>query len=414
MRTAIARGVFCTALAVGAVMSARAQPTDNQVYANLSFNLSNPGARSLALAGAFTGLADDATAAYANPAGLTQIFKPQVSFEARYSSNDIPFTNGGAFFPVDAAHPFPFRSINVGTDTDSSTRPSFISLMLPHERWGISVYRHELANTKFSAITNPVQTPVLQVLPEAESLTLRMVEWGVAGAYNLNDKVSLGASLSYFQNALDSTLKSAVQTVPFADHGRQSAVAGNVGLLVKEGKASFGAVYHRSPDFQFASSSPFTAPQTVDFKAPDAFGIGFVYRFSDTFYSSTDVQRVEYSQLHSKFKTVISLPTDAEPGSYSVNNATEVRAGFEKAFFRAASPSVIALRFGGWRDPAHAVTYTGAITYKAAYFLPGKAVTHFTGGMGFVLNQFQADIGADVSSVSKVVSVSFVKSFKAF
>ena len=38
--------------------------------AELEFNFSNPGARSLAMGGAFVGRADDASAAYANPAGL--------------------------------------------------------------------------------------------------------------------------------------------------------------------------------------------------------------------------------------------------------------------------------------------------------------------------------------------------------
>ena len=36
----------------------------------LQFDFVNPGAKSLALGGAFTGLADDATAGFANPAGL--------------------------------------------------------------------------------------------------------------------------------------------------------------------------------------------------------------------------------------------------------------------------------------------------------------------------------------------------------
>ena len=48
----------------------------------IEFDFSNPGARSLAMGGAFVGLADDATAAYANPAGLTALLQPEVSLEA--------------------------------------------------------------------------------------------------------------------------------------------------------------------------------------------------------------------------------------------------------------------------------------------------------------------------------------------
>jgi hypothetical protein len=37
----------------------------------VDFRFNNPGARANAMGGAFIGLADDATAAYTNPAGLT-------------------------------------------------------------------------------------------------------------------------------------------------------------------------------------------------------------------------------------------------------------------------------------------------------------------------------------------------------
>ena len=47
------------------------------------FSFSNPGARSLGLGGAFAALADDATAAFANPAGLVQLVRPEVSIEGR-------------------------------------------------------------------------------------------------------------------------------------------------------------------------------------------------------------------------------------------------------------------------------------------------------------------------------------------
>jgi long-chain fatty acid transport protein len=43
--------------------------TDEEIFRNFRFNMINPGARSMALGGAFVSLADDATAAQANPAG---------------------------------------------------------------------------------------------------------------------------------------------------------------------------------------------------------------------------------------------------------------------------------------------------------------------------------------------------------
>ena len=45
--------------------------SNQEINAGVQFSFAPPGARSMALGGAFLGLADDATAAYANPAGLT-------------------------------------------------------------------------------------------------------------------------------------------------------------------------------------------------------------------------------------------------------------------------------------------------------------------------------------------------------
>src|SRR3954462_14535928 len=49
----------------------------------LQFDFLNPGAKSLAIGGAFAGLADDATATFANPAGVTQLNASEVPIEAR-------------------------------------------------------------------------------------------------------------------------------------------------------------------------------------------------------------------------------------------------------------------------------------------------------------------------------------------
>src|SRR5262249_59586795 len=54
----------------------------------LEYNFAPPGARSLAMGASFLGLADDATAAASNPAGLTILTKPEVSAHFRYSSYD--------------------------------------------------------------------------------------------------------------------------------------------------------------------------------------------------------------------------------------------------------------------------------------------------------------------------------------
>ena len=66
-----------------------------QPVTSFEFSFSNPGARSMGFGGAFVALADDATAAFANPAGLIQLTRPEISAEGRSWSYTTPFTRGG-------------------------------------------------------------------------------------------------------------------------------------------------------------------------------------------------------------------------------------------------------------------------------------------------------------------------------
>src|SRR5467141_147862 len=78
-------------------LPATAQNTDIESLSGLQFNFGNPGARSLGMGGAFLGLADDASAAEANPAGLTILRKPEISLEGRNYLEQQLFTTSGTF-----------------------------------------------------------------------------------------------------------------------------------------------------------------------------------------------------------------------------------------------------------------------------------------------------------------------------
>src|SRR5437868_11669714 len=74
-----------------------AQNTDIESLSGLQFNFGNPGARSLGMGGAFLGLADDASAAEANQAGLTILRKPEISIEIRSYVEQKIFSTTGEF-----------------------------------------------------------------------------------------------------------------------------------------------------------------------------------------------------------------------------------------------------------------------------------------------------------------------------
>ncbi len=94
----LGRAVVC-ALVAGATFGAEnaAAQVDYEIMSALQFNFSNPGARSLALAGALTGAGDDATGAWTNPGGLTNISRAEIGFEYRRFNYSTLFVNQGRF-----------------------------------------------------------------------------------------------------------------------------------------------------------------------------------------------------------------------------------------------------------------------------------------------------------------------------
>ena len=137
-----ARLALVGSVCLGAALPAYAQAT---AQIPLQFDFLNPGARSLALGSAFTAVADDATAAFTNPAGLTFLVKPEVSAELRYRRLETPFLFGGRISgTVTNIGQDTVAGPVYGTSVDSAVRPYFLSFVYPWRRlpWH---YRHELS-----------------------------------------------------------------------------------------------------------------------------------------------------------------------------------------------------------------------------------------------------------------------------
>src|SRR5206468_9604725 len=116
-------------------LPAAAQNTDIESLSGLQFNFGNPGARSLGMGGAFLGLADDASAAEANPAGLTILRKPEISIEGRNFEEQQLFTTSGVYPKV-------VRS--AFTHYSQRADLTFASIVVPvKNRFTFGAYYHE-------------------------------------------------------------------------------------------------------------------------------------------------------------------------------------------------------------------------------------------------------------------------------
>lgn len=314
------------ALALLAGCGAASAITNVENNAGIPFSFSNPGARSLGMGGAFLGLADDATAAYTNPAGLTGLgLEQQLSIEGRRQEFETPFANGGfADFGTGGA-----SGVDYDSASDSVNGISFLSWVLPRENWSIAVYRHELVNYESSYRTNPtgflVDDLEFFLFPYDARTDLTIVNYGVSVGIDANDSIALGAGLSYYDfDIASSTARYAATAAGNAadlvstqrQSGQDHDIGFNLGVMFRvTPQFNIGLAYRSAPEFEYRASNVagaafqrellgqgvFTGQTLADkrtqFEAPDMFGLGFNWRPSDNLSINLDLNRINYSNL---------------------------------------------------------------------------------------------------------------------
>ena len=168
-----------------------------QAIVPLQLSLSDPGARSMGFGGAFVALADDATAAFSNPAGLVQLLRPEVSIEGRRWSYSTPYTEGGRAEGLPSGFGIDTTGLRTATSDTEITGLSFLSFAYPIGDWSLAFFRHQYANLEFSGQTqglfgggtNCCQT---RFWDEQVSSELDFVSYGLSAAFRVSDSLDLG------------------------------------------------------------------------------------------------------------------------------------------------------------------------------------------------------------------------------
>ena len=407
------------ALALG-VPPATAQ-TDPEAIASalatvteLEFNFSNPGARSLAMGGAFLGRADDASAAYANPAGLVELTRPEVSVELRNwnftAKIGLPSLEAGEVIPAGEAE----------LETEGIL---FASYVYPRDRWTVAAYRFALAGYDLRG--------------ELASLDTELITYGIAGAWRFDNGLSLGAVLVRNEASIEIVVPCLGEACDglLLSRADDTTLVGNIGFLwwINE-RWSVGGVYREGPEFGLVTSATLVegsqgrVSEAQAFKVPDVLGVGFGVRPNSRLVLNLDLVRVRYSQGPEAFGLrSVPTPTGATLGTIDIDDVDEVHFGAEYSFWNVKGAP--ALRFGAWWDPAHKIRFMpaagldttpppqGASEAEAARvfaerFDGGNDRLHVSAGFGFVIGRrFQLDAGIDVSDQTESLSVSTLVRF---
>ncbi len=417
-------------LAIALVLSSSGSAhaiTDEEGTSGIQFNFSNPGARSLSMGGAFVALADDATAAYANPAGLVQLTRREFSAEGRYYRYSTPYLRGLSF--ADGGNFFePNYQLAHDTSDSSARGVSFLSAVFPFEAATVAFYRHEQMdfNTRFDFISDD-----FALFPFSSRIKLSDVSYGTSVGFAIGERLRLGAGIAWHEFEIDSATTRDVgggvvarQSQKGQDHGF-GYILGLRYLLTDQ--LAVGAVYRRSPRLYYdaVASDDFETPgqqvawlrKRSDFDIPDVVGVGFSYRVNDALTLNLDVNRVLYSQLTHNISSAFAAEgedqnSDGDLSQLKLRDGTEIRFGGEYVFFDLPLP--VSLRAGVWRDPEHTMRYRDENSQDANALIFSARTgdqTHYTFGLGLAFEQFSVDFGADFSKYYDTFSLAAVARF---
>lgn len=429
--------IFCGALLAVAVAAAQEAP------GTFEFSFSNPGARSMGLGGAFVALADDATAAFANPAGLVQLLRPEVSLEVRHWSFSTPYTVGGRASGVPTGYGIDVEpGIRTSTSNESATGVSFASFVYPKSRWSLALYRHQLTTYRLHTVINGLfgagdpPDGVIRNLDQQLATELHIVGYGLAGAWRATESLSFGLGLSYFEGSIGSdTLAYLVDEFPATFFEANSFLpdrlyvasdfdvdatdlgfsAGFLWSVTERWKV--GGAFRQGPEFPYhlvnragpASGLPVgTVIDAVTGRSiafPDVYALGLAYRSAGGSVTvGFEWDRVEYSSIVESLESPVS-----DIAHVAMDDADELHIGLE--YVMLDTTPLVALRLGGWRDPDHQVRYLGDDPFARALFPPGEDALHWALGFGIAFRSFQLDLGVDFSNRVDTAAISAIYSF---
>ncbi|QTA85550.1 OmpP1/FadL family transporter [Desulfonema magnum] len=352
------------------------------------------GARALGMGGAFIGVADDATAASWNPAGLVQLKWPEISVvgnwfhrtedstlgtvpesnesqsvseqDINYLSIAYPFNlfNRNMIVSLNYQHLYDFTrewefsnqfmadtpagKLIADDDTNYERDGSLSALgvaycvqIVPQFSFGFTLnfWEDDLLNNEWEEKTHIMSTQTLQVhgLPPGIPVGPSSVH-----DYKINDRYSFSgfnANLGVLWHATDKLTIGGVFKFPFTADIRYER-----------------RISEKVTDSQGETLDTFSYDYDEELDMPMSYGMGVAYRFSDQFTLSADVYRTEWQDFIYKDSTgnEKSPITNKGPGESDIDATHQIRIGAEYLFIDQTSDYVIPLRGGMFYDPAPA------------------------------------------------------------
>jgi len=337
------------------------------------------GARAMGMGGAFIGVADDATAASWNPAGLIQLERPEISAvysyygrEESYTSDVRPESEGtnsmssGSLNYLSIAYPFQWLKKNMIITLNYQRMYDFNKDIDFDYNWNIDsdmlkdhIHFEQEGGLKTISPAFAVQiTPWLYV-----GMTFNIWE-DIFGHNGWEEKYHSSPSGMISGNPVDMRIDYK-DRYTFSGYNMHFGFLWNINNMFTLGgvyKTEFTADVKRKLKFnqsqtystlppEYSSESHIVHKEDMELDMPDSYGIGLAVRFSDNFTAAIDVCRTEWGKyILTDEDGHQTRPITGEPKSKtSVKPTHQVRLGGEYLFIK--ENTVIPVRAGIFYDP---------------------------------------------------------------
>ncbi len=340
------------------------------------------GARAMAMGGAFTAIADDATAASWNPAGLIQLEKPELSIVGAYSDRHADYTS------------------DLNPEVSNDAHDSDLNLNYFSAAYPVSWLRNIVFSVNYQRLYDFERSFDHQFsyadagLDLDQDITYRQSGHigavGLAGAVELSPAFSLGVTLNVWTDQLgwDNGWKERYRvtsvgsqagvpvTIDTAFEDRYEAFRGinvNLGFLWETRRLGrFGAVV-KTPftatmthTFEFKDKTSYGPPvgtttetgpilteEEVELQMPLSYGVGWSMRIGDAWTIGADISRTHWNDyILTDGQGNQFSPIDGQPEESSdIDPTTHVRIGAEYVVLRPHRQVAVPIRAGLFYDP---------------------------------------------------------------
>ena len=389
--------VFLCVVAALSVAGPGEAQSDGYAFTGINFNFTNPGARARGIGGAFVAIADDSTAALANPAGLAYLDR-EISLEWIRDDEEFPvgqLTQGGVETAISGAgisiipNEDPFR---IGA-TSSSNRLNYGSVLIPlkKNRLTLSLSYGVLADleSRFESGDSVVCVDVDGVAsmpsagdactlsfldPEGSSVPVQhfgqsvtyLMKTEVVGAalgYRLSDRWSLGFEVGLGMTEFNGLAEIDRSSAGLEDRfelstGDDEDLLYTLGVLYRADFWGFGLSWRSASKYKIDNTLLDSSGEVVDefvpfdgnLTVPERAAVGVAFYPSDSWVVAAEITRIPYSDVLSEMRPFSGIETGADI-SYQIEDVTELHLGAEYTKF--TDKRGWSLRGGWWRDQTH-------------------------------------------------------------